>query len=302
MRLSRRSVALEQRLVWILSPPRSGSTWLLNLLAAQRGFVKIDEPLVGAHLGVRANLVTVNIGPRFAGPALSESQASRPGYFFSDQYASSWRPALRSLLLERFSAEAAAKAGREQHPFIVIKEPHGSEGASLIFRAVPKARLLFLVRDARDVADSVLDMAQASSAAAGRGQLSGDERLEVVAETAHAWVTRVQSVQQTFDSLPETQRFFLRYEDLRPAPVPHLLRVFEWLGAGIAPADVAAVAEKLAFERVPEEKRGPGRFLRAAAPGLWRTNLRESEHAEIVSIAGDLLAELGYEVGPAVDP
>lgn len=301
MRLSRRAAALENQLVWLLSPPRSGSTWLLNMLCRQSGFVKIDEPLVGAHLGIRTNLVTVNLGPQFAGPALTESQAARATYFFSDEYASAWEPALRSLLLERFSAEATAKAPAVRNPFVVIKEPHGSEGASLIFRALPKARLIFLVRDARDVADSVLAMWQGEIGADEPARPTDDDRLKVVSEAAQAWVTRVQSIRHVFNSLPEAQRFFVRYEDLRPAPVPHLLRIFEWLGVEVAPADIQAVADTLAFEKVPEEKRGPGRFHRAATPGLWRTSLREPEHAAIVSIAGDLLAELGYDPLPATD-
>jgi hypothetical protein len=205
------------------------------------------------------------------------------------------------MLLERFSAEAEANARGARNPFVVIKEPHGSEGASLIFRALPRSRLLFLVRDARDVADSVLDMWQGETLKEGPARPSDEDRLKVVSEAAQGWVTRVQSIREVFDSLPEAQRFFVRYEDLRPAPVPHLLRIFEWLGIEVASADVEAIADRLAFEKAPEEKRGPGRFLRAATPGLWRTNLREPEHAAIVSIAGDLLTELGYDLDPPSD-
>src|SRR3954466_15243190 len=42
---------LESRLVWVFGSPRSGSTWLLRLLAEHESVVPVDEPLIGSYLG-----------------------------------------------------------------------------------------------------------------------------------------------------------------------------------------------------------------------------------------------------------
>jgi hypothetical protein len=42
----------EDRLAWIFGSSRSGSTWLLRMLAALDGVVAIDDPHLGHHLGV----------------------------------------------------------------------------------------------------------------------------------------------------------------------------------------------------------------------------------------------------------
>src|SRR5688500_16697304 len=94
--------ALESRLVWILGSPRSGSTWLLSLMAASPRIVRVDEPGIGVHLGV---LVAEAAGPSAVGDAgglvFRELREDDPDYFFSNRYEDAWRPALRRLILER---------------------------------------------------------------------------------------------------------------------------------------------------------------------------------------------------------
>src|SRR5688572_16983136 len=53
-----RSFALERRVVWMLGSPRSGSTWLLHLLARLTGASAVDEPLIGAHLATPLGAVS----------------------------------------------------------------------------------------------------------------------------------------------------------------------------------------------------------------------------------------------------
>jgi len=62
---------------------------------------------------------------------------------------------LRTLLLERFGAHLRRAGGSD--PLCVIKEPNGSQGAGFILFRLPCSRLLFLLRDGRDVVDSELD-------------------------------------------------------------------------------------------------------------------------------------------------
>jgi len=43
---------LESRLVWMMGSPRTGTTWLLNLMCLHARVRGLDEPLIGAHLGL----------------------------------------------------------------------------------------------------------------------------------------------------------------------------------------------------------------------------------------------------------
>ncbi len=290
--IRRRAVldALESRLVWIMGSPRSGSTWLVNLLAHDARVVKVDEPLAAAHLGVRADMLRVSASASFDSPLLYDEHSARHDYVFASRYAAAWRPPLRELLLERFAAQARFDAPDVRDPWVAIKEPHGSEAAPLIFSILPASRLLFLVRDGRDVVDSVLDMALA----ADEGSATEAKRKVVVAEAARAWVKRMDAVDAVFGALPDTQRLLLRYEDMRADPVEDLLGVYRWLGMDVDVERVRTVAGNLAFERIPAEARGPGRFQRAASPGLWRENLTSSEQEVVWDICGASLERFGY--------
>ena len=89
---------------------------------------------------------------------LRKAQAEKPHQFFATQFSHVVTPALGKLLRERFLAQvvryppeaSVAKA------VAVIKEPAGSQSADLISSSLPKSRLLFLLRDGRDVVDSGL--------------------------------------------------------------------------------------------------------------------------------------------------
>ena len=297
MRMSRSARALEDRLVWILGSPRSGSTWLLNLLRWHPRVVGIDEPLIGAHLGVHKSDVAPGLDPRYEGPSLVESEVARPSYVFSERFESVWRPALGSLILERFAAEVGERTRVSGHPFVAVKEPNGSHAAPVLFKVLPRSRLLFLVRDARDVVDSALDMAVAYGEGADRGRATDEIRRAIVTEAAQQWVARIDAVRRVYDGLPDDRRLLVKYEELRAEPVPHVTRAFSWLGVDAAADEVAAACERLAFEKVPEEQRGSGKFHRAATPGLWSENLTADEQAIVSSITSELNAKLGY-TGP----
>jgi hypothetical protein len=291
---------LERRLVWVMGSPRTGSTWLLNLLARNRGVVGIDEPLLGAHLEVSAESLAP--GPDdvpFRG-VYAEHRA-RPDYFFSDEFAPVWRPLLRELVLARMAAHVewsqARRYRRRARPVVLIKEPHGSQAADLLIDVLPQSKLLVLLRDPRDVFDSALD------AAAGDWQgrhsrtavdLAPADRRRVLHATAQLWLGMTDAVFRAEARLPEAQRLRMRYEDLRRDTERELARIVAWLDLPMTEAQITERASKLTFENLPSEDKGPGKFLRAATPGMWRDNLTNDEQQAIEGWIGPRLAELGY--------
>lgn len=286
--------AVASRLVWILGSPRTGSTWLLNLMRVGEGVAVVDEPLVGAHLGLSAAAslgITAAAPTRRADWRTLDAHRGREDYFFSDRYRGAWAPALRSLLLARLGAQLGTATR------LVVKEPHGSEAADLLGQLLPESRFLVLVRDGRDVVDSMRDALTAGSWASGVATLVGDDRAReaFLVDASHAWVQRVSSARSALAAAGE-RGLLLRYEDLLADPVRELERVLGWAGLG-RPHGLEEHVEALRFDRVAAADRGSGRFHRAAEPGLWRTNLTSGEVGAVEAIMGPTLEALGYEAG-----
>lgn len=299
--LRRGSKSLESRLVWVFGSPRSGSTWLLRLLNGHSSVFTVNEPLIGDHL---APFISERVGvspadlsvDNFTLPRLRRDVSS---YVFATEFEEVWAPLLGELIRERLRAHARRYAPgiRLSKAFIAIKEPNGSQGAEMIMAALPRARLVFLLRDGRDVVDSEL-------AAAAKGAwlseifpmthgLDEAARMPLAVELAHKWLWRTEVVQATMRAHPGPTHL-LRYEDLRSDTVGEMRRILDWLGLDIGERDLADLVEQNSFERIPAEQRGPSRFFRAAQPGLWRRNLSDEEQAAVEGVIGSKLRELGY--------
>jgi hypothetical protein len=102
--------------------------------------------------------------------------------------------------------------------------------------------------------------------------------------------------QRAFESLPEEQRLLVRYEEMLSDTPTQLRRIVDWLGLELKDKNLETIVKRQAFESAPKDRRGPGRPMRAATPGLWRENLTEDEQRTMDEIMGAKLAELGYEV------
>lgn len=289
----------------MLGSPRTGSTWLLNLLTVHERIVPFDEPGIGYHLGLFVADVLGAQPTSFdeAHALLPARRAHDRQYFFSTEYERVWLPRLRALILDRMQAQLRDWA-REKHvddPIAMIKEPAGSQVAEFIFHVLPASRLLFLIRDPRDVLDSHLDAIDAGSWMANRfgaaATLSPRERLDFLAGQAHRWLTRTEVIERAYERLPDDQRYRVRYEDLRSDTVNSLRGIVRWLGLDVADARLHDIAKLLSFDALPEDARGKGKFTRAATPGTWRENLTAEEQAFVNDTLGDTLGRYGYEVG-----
>ena len=179
---------------------------------------------------------------------------------------------------------------------LLVKEPNGSQSADVIMRAQPEARLLFLLRDGRDVVDSEL----ASFVVGGwqerlfahmRG-VADAERLDFVTNSAYQWLWRTEVVEAAFAE-HRGPKHMLRYEELLSEPAAAPRRALQMARQPLGPSEVAGIVDRFAFER--QSGRGPTAFNRSATPGAWRENLRPEERAAVEDILGAKLRELGYD-------
>lgn len=286
---------LAGRLVWMFGSPRTGSTWLMQLFSELPGIAVIDESYLPLHLVPIDH--TVPGGEYFA-----EGQRARdPHYFFAKRYMPELRPELREMIT-RGLLRQLAELGQTTNPsWIVIKEPNGSHAADSVMSLFPESRLLFLVRDGRDVIDSLIDAMLSRDSWWQQSQVSDEpqvvgERMAFIRHHAQLWLRRTESVQRAYEATPEARRLQVGYEGLLADTEAGFRRMLDWLGVAAAPEAVRAAVEKRAFSSIPEAQKGPGKRARSATPGKWREQLRPEEIEVVETIMGPKLRELGYAV------
>jgi hypothetical protein len=294
------SVSEPGRLAWIFGSSRSGSTWLLRMMSELERVVPIDDPHIGHHLGVWRPIplawATAKKPPKLG--TLADYKRKKRDYLFSDRYRDTWMPQLRELISARFQAQAAQdieEAGGIEDPIVVVKEP-GSHAADTIMDLFPDSKLIFLLRDGRDVVDSWLDGYKEGSWATDEGAYPLDDagRPALIRWQASVWLHRTQVVQDTYARTDPDSRVLIRYEEMRDDPVEALSSICETLGIEVSREQLQEIAGTHDYSAVPKTAKGAGREIRRASPGGWADHMTEQEIVEMHEILGEKLDELGY--------
>ena len=288
------------RLAWIFGSSRSGSTWLLRMLAELDRVIPIDDPHIGHHLGVWRPIplawATAKDPPKLG--TLADFKRKKRDYLFSDRFRHTWMPQLRDLISARFAAQAAqdiAAVGGIDRPIVVVKEP-GSHAADTIMDLFPQSSLIFLLRDGRDVVDSWLDAYRDGSWATDEGAYPLDDtgRSALIRWQASVWLHRTEVVQETYARTEPKRRVLIRYEEMRADPGAALRKICATLGIEASGESLDGIAAANEFSRVPESHKGAGREIRRADPGGWATHMSREEILEMHEILAEKLNELGY--------
>jgi hypothetical protein len=284
----------EDRLLWIFGSSRSGSTWLLRMLSELPGVVPVDDHHLGVWRPIPLAWAASDHTPELT--TLLELKREEPGYFFAERYRDSWWEPLRELIRARLEGQAAeAGAGGPGAPNYVVKEP-GSHVATLLADLFPRSRLVFLLRDGRDVVDSWLAAYREGTWAipGGAFPVAPWGRLALIRWLSSVWVYRTHEVARAYASREPDERVLIRYETLRFNTAETLSDVASLLGSEVDPQQVEEVAERNAFERVPAGESGATQAIRSASPGGWRENLSSAEQLAMHQVMGETLAEFGY--------
>lgn len=295
----RKEKIADGRLAWIFGSSRSGSTWLLRMLSELEGVVPIDDPHLGHHLGVWRPIPLAwsasENPPELT--TLLDLKAEEPGYFFAERHRDAWEGPLRDLIAARFAAQARQGEDGGVARTFVVKEP-GSHAAPLLTELFPASKLIFLLRDGRDVVDSWLDAYSKDSwaIAGGAFAVAPEGRIALIRWLSAVWAYRSRAVRTAFERHSPADRVQIRYEDLRAQPERCLESVCGVLG--LDPSSVPEVVAKHRFEQLPSSARGPRQAVRRALPGGWRENLTAAEQDAMHEALGSALCEFGYEQDP----
>ncbi len=206
--------------------------------------------------------------------------------------------------IEPFSAGAAlrafygAYARGERKPRWGDKTPGYARRMRKIESALPEAHFIHLIRDGRDVALSQLEVHHGA---------------ESVRDAAEGWVDGIARARRNARRIEHYME--ARYEDLVEDPAPVLRRVCAFVAlpydstmlsyherATERMAEIARDFERQGQEAIPAEVRAK-QHARVASPpqsqraGRWRSEMAATDCEAFESVAGELLTELGYEVG-----
>jgi len=212
-----------------------------------------------------------------------------------------WLKPLRAFVLD--SAKARFPQVAEKGGYLVIKEPHGSQGAPLLMRALPESRMILLVRDPRDVVASQMDLSREGGrvrqAAKARGvekkNTSADERPDkFVKSHAKRYLQNLSLAKQAYD-VHGGRKVVVRYEDLREETFGTMQRIYSALEIPVDERELSRVVENRSWENIPERKKGSGKFLRKAKPGGWVDDLTPQQAMTIERITAPLLKEFYSE-------
>ncbi|AKL74376.1 sulfotransferase family protein [Actinobacteria bacterium IMCC26256] len=279
-------------LVLLIGAPRSGTTWLQQMLGA--------HPLVAAPQ-------ETDLFSRFLQPLLdSWERETRGGQAGIEQrrfkglhsvLTGSEFAVTGADLVSRVIANASAlKPGSE---VVVEKTPSHSLCASSIALFAPRAKIIHLVRDGRDVASSLV--------ASGNGW-GGWWAPKTVTRASEVWSEHIRGARASAGS---DNYLEVRYEDMQTDGASTLERVFAHIGVAATSQDceqllVAFALDKMAngessiviggdFAAAASKRSEPAGFFGKGGSGSWRAQWGRDELLAFNDTAGDLLVELGYE-------
>lgn len=155
--------------------------------------------------------------------------------------------------------------------------------------------MVLLVRDPRDVVSSSLDATRKDSwqkwgGGAERRSLADERPDAVVRRSARKYLRNMERARQAFDA-HEGPKALVRYEDLRADALGTMKRLYSELGIPVEEKDLARAVEAQAWESIPEDMKGQGKFYRKASPGGWREDLTPGQAGIVEEITAPLLKE-----------
>jgi hypothetical protein len=271
-----------ENMIWIFGSGRSGSTWLRTMMGELENHKVWEEPLVGKLFG------------EFYEKA-EKGQLRARNFIMGTALREGWLRSIRNFVIDGANY-AHPKLGPDD--YLVIKEPNGSVGAPLLAEALPESRIIFLVRDPRDVVSSVLDGAKSGSWLYERKQ--GDWKQDALADTspeafvkrrANIYLRDVGGAKKAYET-HQGPKVLVKYEDLRADTLGTMKRIYSTLGIEVDEQELAQVVHKHSWENIPEEKKGEGKFYRKASPGGWREDLTPEQVRIVEEVTAPLVGEL----------
>jgi hypothetical protein len=222
------------------------------------------------------------------------------GYIASKRYRENWLQSIRNFVLDN---ALRRYPGMTPEVYLLIKEPFGSMGAPLLLEALPESRVIFLVRDPRDVLASYLDAVKRGNWV-HKGHIrkgivdsyetefaDADRQPDLYIESkAELLMKNMMGAKRAYEA-HRGPKVLVRYEELLTDTLSTMRRIFAVLGLPADEEDLGRVVEQHSWENIPEEQKGEGKFFRKATPGSWLEILTPEQVKTAERITAPILKE-----------
>lgn len=241
-------------MIFSVGAMRSGTFWLQRILAAHPEVAAVPSETYFFSHGIAPLLERFHHGAR---------GSAQLGKLYVDPQV--LRDAVRDFCDRLFAGYAEPGTAR-----IAERTPAHVRHLGLIADIYPDAHIVHIIRDGRDVA---------------RSHASMDWGPRAIEPAAREWRDSILAARQ---ALPLPRYHELRYEDLLARPEVEIARLYAAVGL---PADRAALDAAIAEAGIQRNLDPVGS---APATGKWRSAFSAADLNAFESVAGELLAELGY--------
>jgi hypothetical protein len=249
--------------ILLVGCPRSGTTWLAELLGQHPSIVVSSQAKLLNYL---SNLDTWR--QRFAGHSDSAFAAERL-YALCRDFAG--------------AVYAEAALAKPEATAVVDRTPENLRIAEFALQVFPTARFLHAIRDPRAVFSSLRSAATTWAAR---------EFPSKPVDGGRFWrreVTRAMAIQHRTPHYAE-----VRYESLSRDGVEELRRIYAWLGLPSEPEQCRRALENCGLDQLRRRTSRPDGFFRKGEAEAWRGELSRHEIEIIEFETRDLMERLGY--------
>jgi len=293
---------------FLISAPRSGSTWLARAIGEHPDLITTESRLFGNFFELWKNNAGRPI-PRITGDQFilglsRHSFFESLGFQTANEMASDLFPQFQHFLTDYIKVRSGKSIivdkvtpylGTAAHVYSQIKKQRG-------------AKIINLIRDGRDVAVSgIFDWIRREEAESPRyrfyvmqepgarlSRFFDDERLE---RWAQYWIEPIIASQDNpSDSLE------VRYEDMLTNQAAELERIFEFLAVQSNTELAQACADAVTFEKLTGRDSGTAEPLAKTRKGIagdWRNFFTQRDAQLFQDLTGPWLRQLGYESDPS---
>ncbi len=287
-------------LLFIVGSPRSGTTWLQRLLASHPQIRTGQESkLFVSYLAPQLQAWRYELSREQDAKRATGRGGSGLSCYFDE---AEFMPILHDYMMQLLKPMIGDLKPGE---IFLEKTPSHALYLTEIKALLPDARIIHVLRDARDVVASLL----AASQSWGEGWAPN-----VPDKAASMWTRHVKAVRKSAKNFSAREFHEIKYENLSAAPEQSLRQVAEFLNlkwdaqeiANAVNTNCADAVKKSASsgtviplhgeaaKRTGEIVKEPGGFIRRAQPGGWKADLSLNAKLRVWRVARKTMREVGY--------